>query len=263
MTELPDYFPHDRPHVPGSEDLPSSSVVPLPLTGFPWTPMAGWGMTAVVLASILVFGFASAAIQLIDMPLTVRSVVGGVLLMCAYLVPLTVLYAISRRTATGFADLVGLRPGAWRPVIVLGIIVGVLGRFAAALWGILIEIIGVELPGEVGDPMQLLPQGAIGMTFIVLTTVVLAPLAEEAIFRGVLLPSLHDRWGRAAAMSVSSVVFAATHVVPITIPPLFAFALMLSWVFVRSRTLWTAIIAHAVFNGLGLAAYFILQTVTQ
>lgn len=258
MTELPDYFPHGRPHMPGSEELPSAAHVPVPLTSYAWTPSMGWGMTGVTLLSILVFGVASGAVQVPAIPLVARTVLAGVLLCMAYIVPLLVLWVVARRVGVNPFGLVGLRKAPARPVIFLGVAVGVLGRVAALAWGVLLQIFGVELPGEVSDPTQLLPAGALGAAFIVIATVVLAPIAEEAIFRGVLLPSLYDRWGRALAMAMSSVVFAATHVVPITLPPLFVFALMLAWIFIRSRTLWTAVIAHAVFNAIGLAMYFLL-----
>ena len=51
------------------------------------------------------------------------------------------------------------------------------------------------------------------------------------------------------------------HVSPYAIPPIFVLALVLGWLFVRTRSLTVCIVAHSVFNGLGLAAFYALKSI--
>jgi uncharacterized protein len=104
------------------------------------------------------------------------------------------------------------------------------------------------------DP-QLLP-------FLLLGAVVLAPLAEELFFRGMLHQALRDRMGRGVAMWASAALFAVVHVnlgAPLAanavlFVTILMVGLLLAWNFERRRTIWAPIAAHAIFNGLVVAA---------
>ena len=63
-------------------------------------------------------------------------------------------------------------------------------RSSAAL-----SAIGIDLPSEDLAVFRLLPGGPLGVVLTVLLLVVVAPLAEEVVYRGVLLSSLESRWG--------------------------------------------------------------------
>jgi len=85
----------------------------------------------------------------------------------------------------------------------------------------------------------------------------LAPVAEEAFFRGRLLPWLdvawrQSRWGRPAAVLVSSLAFAVAHADPmlafITLP----LGLLLAVVRLRSGAIGGCMLAHACHNSLFL-----------
>lgn len=86
--------------------------------------------------------------------------------------------------------------------------------------------------------------------------VVIAPLVEEVIFRGLLLPALSRRFGIVAASIVSSFLFAAVHwqlnVGIIT----FIMGLLLSWLYYRTRSLWPAIMFHSLKNLLAFILIF-------
>jgi hypothetical protein len=79
---------------------------------------------------------------------------------------------------------------------------------------------------------------------------VLAPLAEEFAFRGVLMMSLIRQIGAAGAIVVSSVVFAALHYSnePQAVPPLFLLGMAMGYVAYRTRSLVAPIVTHSVFN---------------
>lgn len=85
---------------------------------------------------------------------------------------------------------------------------------------------------------------------------ILAPVAEEIFFRG-LLQTLILRVFRvpAVAIVVASVAFASMHRPWPMQPPILILSLALGWTYFRSRSLLAAIIMHIVFNALQFAFF--------
>jgi len=92
--------------------------------------------------------------------------------------------------------------------------------------------------------------------YLVLFAVVLAPAAEEALFRGVLFQELEKRTGLAMAYVGNALAFAAAHGIPALIPLYFAYGLVLTHAFRGGGYLFAALL-HGVNNLLAL--YPILQ----
>ena len=78
--------------------------------------------------------------------------------------------------------------------------------------------------------------------------VVVAPLTEELVFRGLILRGLLGRWRPAVAITASAALFAATHLNPAQAPVAMLLGLVLGWVFVRTRSLGLCIAGHAANN---------------
>ncbi len=93
-----------------------------------------------------------------------------------------------------------------------------------------------------GDPLALACFG--------LTATVLAPLFEETLFRGVLLPVVGRQLGGAWAVLVSAAVFAAAHLSLGELVPLFVLALGLGWIRWQTGRLLPCVLMHALWNGL-------------
>ena len=82
--------------------------------------------------------------------------------------------------------------------------------------------------------------------------VVLAPVAEEFIFRGMLYPFVKQLgWPRLAWVGVSF-AFALIHDDTATFVPLFVLALALTWLYEKTDNLLAPITAHALFNATNL-----------
>ena len=77
---------------------------------------------------------------------------------------------------------------------------------------------------------------------------VAAPLWEEAIFRGFLLASLTRHVSRPWAIVASSLAFATAHFAPQRAAPLLLLGLLFGWLFVRTRSLGAAVLAHSLWN---------------
>ncbi len=81
-----------------------------------------------------------------------------------------------------------------------------------------------------------------------LLMVVLAPVVEELVFRGLLYRMLREQWGIAASVAVSAILFSLMHQGIIVSPQLaggIIFALAYEW----SRSLWVSIALHMGANG--------------
>jgi membrane protease YdiL (CAAX protease family) len=83
--------------------------------------------------------------------------------------------------------------------------------------------------------------------------VVLAPVAEEFIFRGMLFPFVKQLGFPKLAWFGVSFLFALIHLNAPTLVPLFVFALALTWLYDRTDNLLAPITAHALFNATNLA----------
>lgn len=90
------------------------------------------------------------------------------------------------------------------------------------------------------------------------TAAVLAPVFEEIIFRGFLLPALTRYFPVSVAIILSSLLFAIAHLNVSEILPLFVLGSILGLVYSRSRNLLSSMILHSLWNSGTLLSLFIL-----
>ncbi len=146
-----------------------------------------------------------------------------------------------------------VRPGMLG--VALGVAAGLVGTILAyTVNGALVAVFDPQSPVE----QQLLQDALTGggsLVIVLVTAVVVAPIAEEVLFRGVLFQAVRNRGGFWPAATVSSAVFALIHVEivasqPLALVGLFTFGLVLAWSFHKAGSLVVPIVAHAVFNAL-------------
>lgn len=113
-----------------------------------------------------------------------------------------------------------------------------------------------ELEALLRDLLRI--SGTTDLVFTVAVVVVLAPLLEEALFRGVILHGLARRRGPWSATLWTAAFFAVFHFYnPWQIVPTFFLGLLLAWVVLTTRSLWSSIVLHSAFNALSLAVFAI------
>ena len=84
--------------------------------------------------------------------------------------------------------------------------------------------------------------------YLIFFAVVLAPVAEEFVFRGLLFSTAKKLgWPKLGWIGVS-LLFALIHVNAPTFLSLFVFALALTWLYEKTDGLLAPIIAHSLFN---------------
>jgi membrane protease YdiL (CAAX protease family) len=95
---------------------------------------------------------------------------------------------------------------------------------------------------------QLWPTGV----YLAVFAVVIAPVAEEFIFRGVLFPLVRQLGFPKLAWFGVSFLFALIHLDAMIFIPLFALALTLTWLYEITDNLLAPIVAHGLFNAANL-----------
>ena len=98
----------------------------------------------------------------------------------------------------------------------------------------------------------------IAFTIFFLTAAIAAPLFEEILFRGFLLPSLTRYipvWG---AIAASSLIFATAHLSLSEVLPLTVLGAVLGLVYTRSRNLLAPMLLHSAWNSVTMVGLFLL-----
>jgi hypothetical protein len=110
-------------------------------------------------------------------------------------------------------------------------------------------------PEHVHPLLRILEKAGPGWTAAaVFSAVVLAPLAEELFFRGLLQSLLRRRFGPWPAVLTTAAVFAAVHYsTPQAVPALAALGIVLGYNYERTGRLFAPILLHAIFNALNIA----------
>jgi len=101
------------------------------------------------------------------------------------------------------------------------------------------------------------PSGLV-LTITAIGVIVIAPIAEEIFFRGFVFRGFRRDVGFVIAAVASSILFMFAHL-PfwIIFPSIFTLGLFLSRALEKRASLIPCIVAHALFNSAGFAAYMI------
>ncbi len=165
-------------------------------------------------------------------------------LACAFLVP-----------RMNVLEIFGLR----RPLVLRVIISGVLGLIAIYFCVFLVSpIITPLLENNLGKqelqaPVQMIIDAKQNnpalLIFLVILTVIVAPLCEEFVFRGYIYGTLKRFSCRFFAATASALFFAVVHTSLWSLVPLFIVGFCLAVIYEISGSLWGSILTHALFNG--------------
>lgn len=122
------------------------------------------------------------------------------------------------------------------------------------LWGFVL-MLAVNIALE--PLLQLLPPipDFYGRGFkTILLTVVLAPIAEEFLCRGILLDAARAKGGVVYGLLFSSLFFGVIHFYPAAVINAFVMGLVLGFIYIRANSLYIVVILHAFNNALALLA---------
>lgn len=170
-----------------------------------------------------------------------------------YGLPVAVALAVGWSKPGGVLRASGFRatPAVW---VFGGASVGVLVAIAFnTAYSAFMTLAGLGPPEASMRVMEQLTESVSGgpaATAVSLVLVVLvAPLVEEVVFRGVLLSGMIRRFGSAAGIGITAAIFAAVHLDPWRTIPLAFLGVVLGFLAWQGRSVWPAFIAHGMVNG--------------
>lgn len=94
----------------------------------------------------------------------------------------------------------------------------------------------------------------------VIATVLVAPIVEEVIFRGLILSRLRRAMPGWLAVLVSALVFGVCHGQAVWIAYAFVLGVIFGFIALRSKSIWPSLAAHFLFNGIGQLAVYLPET---
>lgn len=155
------------------------------------------------------------------------------------------------RSSISWASL-GFRPISWRllhilwqaPLVLLG----------ALLTQVLFAAIFNLSPPESSVNTTALEVSTPGAVILLASAIVLVPIWEEVVFRGVVFNALRQRYRLPLSLILASAIFAIAHIAFPIFPYLFMLGLGLCLVYVFHRNIWASIIVHAFVNLLAASA---------
>ncbi len=141
--------------------------------------------------------------------------------------------------------------GFARSKVRLGILLAFPAVFLSLAFGGLYAVALMELGAEDLLPPEI-PEAAFGDGIYRLTNVLsigfVAPFVEEVFFRGFVLAALLQTMGRVSAIVAGALLFAVSHLVVTAMVPVFVSGLILSWLYIKTRSIWPPIAAHSAQN---------------
>lgn len=170
-------------------------------------------------------------------------------------------WALFRLRQTDWRHSFGVRQG-YASRDVLFAVVAFLAAFPltnmiAFFSNLLLKLLGREQTLQEVVTMVAGPDQSVAIrVYLCVLAIVIAPVVEEIVFRGMALPVLSRYIGFPAAVVVVSAVFALIHGHAPSLAPLFAIAVAFSFGYALTGSLRVPIVMHAVFNAVNLLAAF-------
>jgi membrane protease YdiL (CAAX protease family)/RNA polymerase subunit RPABC4/transcription elongation factor Spt4 len=159
-----------------------------------------------------------------------------------------------RPHALGFREMTAANAG-------IGVAVGVSGLIVAGIISsILTSIVENVSHKPVEAPKQITLQtnpATLALVIVGVSVIVLAPLAEEAFFRGFIFQRLRSKYGVGVGIVVSAAVFGLAHLIPLIILPIFGLGVLLAAIVNTRKSIIPSIFAHATFNAVGFLQLFV------
>ena len=160
---------------------------------------------------------------------------------------ITIVIFLWRRWSPYSREYIATRP--WTALV--WVVLLSLGTIIPSQW--MIEVLDVDMPKETLELMTKL----LGTPWGYLAVGVLAPVAEEMVFRGVILNALKKRWNVKVAVIVPSMLFGIVHVLGqdfsigsclLVIIAGTMVGVMFSMIAIESGSVWNSGIVHAIWN---------------
>jgi hypothetical protein len=174
-------------------------------------------------------------------------------------VALLLTHAFLKQHQVSWADFLGLDQAGLPRALLLAVAVATLALPIALVLNKLSEVIITLLKGqaEMQPTLKILEVSVAAWQRAIfgLAAIVVAPVVEEILFRGILYPAIKTRGFPKLALFGSAFLFALIHANLMTLAPLFFFAIVLTLLYDKTGALLAPITAHSLFNAVNFFVF--------
>ena len=161
-----------------------------------------------------------------------------------------ILFYISHRTGRTWTDMLPLAIKKidydWRLWLAVGLSIFGLGIIITELNNAVISVL--PMPEVVQDILHQIFGKKPSYLYLLFSTVVIAPLTEEIVHRGIILKGLLAHYTQNRAIFWSALLFGLMHLNPWQFPIAFIFGLVFAYWVIQTGSLWPGILGHALNN---------------
>jgi len=162
---------------------------------------------------------------------------------------------------TSWREFLGLTTPRLKAFLALGALVGVLSvPMALSLMKLVAWLMSLIQMEAVEQPTIKVLKVTVGTAQRVcfgITAILVAPVVEESLFRGILYPMIKQRSSPLIALSTTSLLFAAIHGNVMSFLPLTLFAVVLTLLYEKTDTLLAPIVSHSIFNAVNFGIFIL------
>jgi membrane protease YdiL (CAAX protease family) len=219
-----------------------------------------WGALAVYVLAIVIGGLATLPILSLVDDEDVANLVASVI---AAAVTVGVLWAWLSTSHRTWRQVLGFpSPGSWwreiRASVGFGLLLYPLMVFVV---GVVVSILLSAVSGHQAQAPEQVPSHlpVFGLVVAVVYALVIAPIHEELFFRGILFRAVGDRYGLVAGLLASGIGFSLIHYIPgpwedalLLMGVMLFNGMALAWWYARRGTIVASVVAHMVFNVIGM-----------
>ncbi len=229
-----------------------------------WTPLEAVAIAAVALATFFGKDALLESALVAAMPPEGRIMVRVGVLVVFYAVQLAVLALLAHKRGSSLFGAFGLTRvraslGSWFTAAGWVVLLLFATRIGAWVWGVIATAIGIEAPSATEAGLTAtFGGGTVGLVLSVMLVVLVAPLVEEMLFRGVLLSALGNSFGAGVALVGQALLFAAYHFSTWMFLPMLLLGLACGYLTQHRGSLWPAVVLHGLFNAVPVAIAFLL-----
>jgi membrane protease YdiL (CAAX protease family) len=158
-------------------------------------------------------------------------------------------FVLRPRALAGLPSWIGRNP---LHAIVVGVLAGIgmwmVGNLVGAAVIALLQALGIEADTQLAERAV----ETLDPWLVVLVVIILAPIAEELFFRGIVFNAWLREGGVRWAFIGSTLLFALIHLSIAAFVPILLLGFALAWVYRRTQSLLAPIALHATFNGISV-----------
>lgn len=167
---------------------------------------------------------------------------------------LWLIFVCRKKKFTQEISLRKMNPAAIAPLVLMGLSLNV-------VTGLVLSLVPEEWMSAYEESSSMVTSG--NPVVMVLATVIMAPIIEEIIFRGLAYTRMKKGMPTAVAVILSSALFGVAHGQWIWMLYAFAFGLMLVWVFEHTKSLLANVLLHLSYNGCAMLQLLIPENAPE